>query len=299
MEYYLRLAIPGKFNKITITASEYRNLDEARNILISALSIEELYEILINDYLQFENQLFSISTNTMVYENSDYIDVFEARSKLNSCLVNLLSIVRLYLDSLPRRVRKCKPQMDDIEGYIKALKETEFEKDREYRFMEALRNFVQHYELPIHFTSHSMGWTSLDDEGLLEFSMDLASQRSFLGRDGEFKKKVLQELEEKTDLKHATRVYIEALSNIHLAIRKSISGSVQKARNLIQSTHQQHGDASYESLIAYKISSPTESHELPLLLKWDDIRIKLEQKNKKLTNLRKRYVTGAVKRKNK
>jgi len=38
---------------------------------------------------------------------------------------------------------------------------------------------------------------------------------------------------------------------------------------------------------------------IPLLLNWDDVRVSLQKRNRKLTNLRKRYVTGNIKTHNK
>jgi len=57
MKYLLRKAASGKAPEIEITAEDYAEFEKARNILSNALAIEEKYEIVIANYLDFEKQI--------------------------------------------------------------------------------------------------------------------------------------------------------------------------------------------------------------------------------------------------
>jgi hypothetical protein len=125
--------------------------------------------------------------------------------------------------------------------------------------------------------------------------MELASQLSYLQEDSKFKPKILAELDEKIDLKIATRSYVESISNVHESARNMISESVALARELIENALRRYAAVHSESLVglsACKWSDGKQVSTISLLLDWDDVRVRLQKQNTKLTNLKKRYVTG-------
>lgn len=87
MKYLLRKVVLDKVPEIEITAEEYAEFDKARNILSNAFAIEEKYEIVIANYLDFEKQILNTTTGYMVREHLDYSDFFEVRLGLNIRLV--------------------------------------------------------------------------------------------------------------------------------------------------------------------------------------------------------------------
>jgi hypothetical protein len=287
--------------EIEITPEEYAEFKKAHNVLSNALAIEEKYEIVITNYLDFEKQILNTTVDCMAREDLDYSDFFEVRQGLNIRLVNLLTAARLYADQLKQNVQECLPNVADAKESVKNFFSKEYDENKEYRFMEALRNHVQHRGLPVHWTQLDRRLTSLED-GFLEYSIELATQRSYLEENGEFKKQVLAELDEKTDLKAATRSYVESIGNVHESVRSMIARSVVLARELIEDAHHRYAavcSASLVDLSACKWSSDGQLSTTPLLLEWDNIRVKLQERNSKITNLRKRYVTGSIKIHNK
>lgn len=298
MKYLLRIGTLDGFPEIEITANEYVAFERARNILNNALEIEEKYEILITNYLDFEKQILDSSAGDMVRMNIDYSDFFEVRLGLNIRLVNLLTAARLYIDQLNQNVRECALNITNPEQQVKNFMAREYDTCKEYRFMEALRNYVQHRGIPVHFTKQGGRWTSKGDNGFIELNMELYSQRTYLKEDLKFKKEVLEELDEFIDLKAATRRYIESISNVHESVRGIIKESVSEARKLIEDAHERyspHHSGSMVGLIACKWSDQGQESAIPLLLDWDDIRLKLQKRNRKLTNLRKHYVSSSIK----
>jgi len=132
----------------------------------------------------------------------------------------------------------------------------------------------------------------------MEFNLDLFSQRSYLKGDKKFKKKVLNELEEVIDLKAAVRSYIESISTVHDLSRSIIRKSVSLARKLIENAHQSYAAIYKGSMVGFSVCEVVDNGkitETPLLLNWDDIRLELQRRNRKLTNLSKRFVTNIIK----
>jgi len=297
MKYLLRKNVLADVPEIEITAKEYADFERARNVLSNALAIEEKYEIVMSNYLDFEKQILSMATDYMVREQIEYSDFFEVRLGLNICLVNLLTSVRLYVDQLNLNVRECVPNVADAKEIVKKFFSDEFDRHKEYRFMEQLRDYVQHRGLPVHLTQYGARRTTLEGDFFLEYYMELASQRSYLQEDSKFKPKVLAELDEKIDLKVATRSYLESISNVHESARNMIIESVTLARQQIENAHHRYAAVHNESLVglsACKWSNGKQVSAISLLLDWDDVRVRLQKRNTKLTNLKKRYATSKI-----
>jgi len=298
MKYILRKAILEKVPEVEISKSEYIELHKARNILSNALEIEEKYEIVISNYLDFEQEIMNATIKYMIREHLDYSDFFEVRLGLNIKLVNLLTAVRLYVDQLNQNVTECLDNNQNVKKDVKNLFSKEYDENKFYRFMEALRNYVQHRGIPVHWTQQNRRWTSLGDDGLIEYSIELSSLRSYLEEDKKMKKSVLHEMDEKIDLKAATRSYIESISRIHDAARKMISASTERSRQLIEDAHRLYAKEYNDNLVglsACKLDGNKQIAFIPLLLDWDDVRVNLQKRNRKLVNLSKRYATGQIK----
>ena len=300
MKYLLRKAVLGNMPEIEISEEKYIAYKDAQKVLSSCFLIEEKYEILISSYLEFEKQMLDAATSSLVRSQIDYFDFFEVRLGINIRLVNLLTAAKLYTDQLNQDVQDCLPEQTDITKIVKGFFTKEYDKNFEYRFMEALRNYVQHRGIPLHWLSHGGKWTSLEDDGLLEYYVEIASQRSYLEEDGKFNKAVLKESGDKIDLKATTRCYLESISNVHDSARQLIENSVSAARKLLDEAHQQYAAIYSGSLVGLSAcvwSRGREIDSVPLLLDWDDIRVKLQKRNRKMINLRKRHVTGKIKEK--
>lgn len=304
MKYVLRKSDLNDVPEIEISKETYAAYKEYRSILVNCLAIEENYEILISNYLDLEKQILDATTVRMLRGYLGYSDFFAVQLALNIRLVNLLTSSRLYVDHLPQHVRECIPHNDNAKVLVKSILKKEYDENYEYRFMDALRNSVQHCGLPVHWTSSGAEWTDLGKDGLsedsmLEYSMEFAAKRSSLEEDGGFKKAVLNESPDKVDLKATTRCYIESLSKVHNSVRELIQESVQKSRLKIEDAHSQYSkiySGSLVGLCACKTDDQRLIETVLLMLDWDDVRVELQKRNRKLVNLKKWYVTGKVKK---
>ncbi|MGZ8252276.1 MAG: hypothetical protein ACXWT7_08015 [Methylophilaceae bacterium] len=295
MKYILRKAVLDPVPELEITPKAYADLKSARNVLTNAFAIEEKYEIVISNFLDLEKQLLVIAVTNSVRSTLNYAEFFDTQSVLNIRLVNLLTGTRLYLDQLQQHVESCAPKQPNIKDLVKTRCSKEYDDFFEYRFMEALRNHVQHRGIPIHFIDQKSQWTSFKDDGLMEFSVHIFAQRKYLEEDEKFKKAILNEISKNIDLIATSRKYIESISAINEFVRESIKESVLLARETIESAHNSYKQVYTESLVgicAMEINNGQEISSVPLLLDWDDVRIQLQKRNKQLINLTKRFVSS-------
>ncbi len=295
----MRLNALGDCPKLTIGSQRFSLLKASRDILAEALQLEEEYEMMISNYIDLEKESTNASISYMVRNYRGYIDSFDARLAVNRQLMNLLTSVRLYTDRLTDHCCACLPRETGIKDRLKLLRSTEYDRNFDYRFMEALRNYIQHSGTPVHQVVFGSRWTALDISGLLEFSSSFSADKKFISSDGSFKKQVLDEMPDKVDLISASRGYIEALSSIHNKVRQMTSKSVNEARSTIQTAIDDYREVYKKDplgLTAYVFDGKIKIEEIPIFLNWDDIRIQLQKRNNQLVNLKKRYVTGQSKK---
>ncbi len=293
-KHILRIGALGRVPELEIDHARFEQLKASRPVLSHALAIEEKYEIIISNFLELEREATNASISEMVRNNIEYKDFFDVRLALNIRLVNLLTAVRLYTDQLSSHICACIPSDQSAKTAVKKLLSTEYDGSFEYRFMEALRNHVQHSGIPVHRFSTGSKWTDLDD-GLLEFTLYFCAQKKELLLDGSFKKRVLNEMPDEVNLRSATRSYIEAISRVHKQAREKIEAVVDSARLCLDRATRDYMVV-YEKepigLYAYEYHGEEKIDEVLILTKWDDVRRELVKRNRELVNLRKRYVSS-------
>jgi hypothetical protein len=293
MKYFIGVSNSNQSN-LRISFKEYGSLKRAQSILVNARAIEEKYDIVILNYLTLENYLLCTTNELMIRYGHDYSEFFNIRHNLDVHIVNLLSSARLYRDQLTRNVKGCIPNNTKVNELIKSLLAKEYDSKRDYRFMEAFRNYVQHCGLPVHSTNENFRRKKYKIEDIFEYGLDFFAQITHLKNDNDFKKAVLVEIEDNTNLKASLRGYVESISIIHESVRDLIHQSVTEARILVERTHKKirpSGKSFNNALRAFADDGKGHLSSIPLLLAWDDCRIGLEKKNRTLKNLKRRFVS--------
>ena len=284
----------GKRVEIDIDDVKFCELYEAKETLSAAFSLEEKYELLLMNFLELEKEVLGNSAEYSLFDQREYSDFFDIRLKINRRVVNFLTSCRLYVDHAKKHIRACLPESVTLKDQINHLFNEEFDQHFEYRFCEKLRNHVQHQSLAVHTVTQGGMW--INDQRVE--TTRVYSLKSELQNSDSFSKKYLSEMPEKVELISVFKKYVEILSNIHNKSRNLIKEPVQLARSTIEESitnysTQNDGDVIGLSASHYKTDSNSEQDQLkrvPLLLEWDDVRIKLEKKNGPLLKFSHRKV---------
>lgn len=234
----------------------------------------------------------------MMYESYSFDDFYSLRMNLNKRLINLLTAVKLYQDLAKHQIPNKIADRKKIQQQIKGFYSNFYDSNIYYKFLEELRKYSQHAGLPIHLTTFKMGRTSLEEDFSLEYTINFASYFERLKKDKMFSSNKFPKMESKIDIKIAVRHYIESISIIHDSIRKLFVDATTNSRNKIKLAHakfEKEFDCRTDFLNVCKIEDNNITEKIAILLDWDDVRIKLQKKNKVLTNLSKRYITGMTK----
>ncbi len=293
--YYLQPAVLAPPPALRITKKEFDALSDARRKLVAGFPIEENFDLLIGNYLELEQTALSLAALDMVRCRTSYQDFFEVRADLNRRAVNLLTTARLYVDQIQQMISDCGHEKEPI----KAALSEQYDNSFEYRFMEALRNHVQHKGSAVHSLSLGGTWLPKGQYERQEYTVTPYTLRTQLAQDSKFKKSVLFECPEKVDFLHASRVYVESLGVVQKLVRQTVAPTLQAARASVETAirrYKKYTNSQSIGLTAYFSIKGKVEKQVPVFIEWENVRAKLEMRNGILINLRKRFVSSIATR---
>lgn len=232
-----------------IEQDEYLLLKQAKHYLLDLMSIEEHLNSVIENYVEFERELYNCCLQNTVYpqmlndklsDEDRYCFNVEQIYLMNRRVINLLTSGYLYIAYLERSNRPIykgeKKKLQHVKNLIKKQYDSEFSG---YRVMCALRNHCQHYDIP--FKGINQGWKRVvvEEKTLNKFTLELKIQIDELEKNSGFKQQVLNELKKIgkiVDLTPLIREYILSLGKIHLEIRKLVATDVNTFEEAIQNS---------------------------------------------------------------
>jgi len=296
------LSIVALFSRkfVVISEEEYLDIRRRREFLSEVLFIEEKFDLVVENYLEFETALLSYAARQMVRGVLNWPASRTERNQMNRRIINLLSSCRLYLDHTRHHLRIVGDSKNGISETIDAKISAQYDGSLGYRTMEALRNYVQHRGYPIHSVTYHARF--LDEWKKLMYAVTPYLKIADLEEDPKFKGSVLKELKqcgEQVDIKPMIREYVEGLGSIQNEVRAQMKPLVEESDKIIRDAIERFrktdpADESVLGLAAVRRDGRTYTDIVPLFEDPLNYRKELESKNFNLNNLAKRYVTSEI-----
>lgn len=229
MRYQITRLVVGRTPSIDITEERFRAIVDAKQRFIAVLGIEEKFDLLLENFVEFERELLRLSLDHLVYRNQDWHS-FRADDRLmGRRLANLLSSARLYIDQIKH----------DLSGLIgqaavasaRAQFSHAYDNSFSYRLMESLRNHFQHRGVPTVGVGYKSSWNRESEPPVLEFRVSVPLDIDVLRSDPKFKPEVLQEFlarGEKCSVVGDVREYVAKLAEVHEWLRKAMAEDVER-----------------------------------------------------------------------
>lgn len=240
MRYALTCWALGDQPTIDLTRNEFDEIVAARNRLLEALALEDMFNVALGNYEEFERELLSITLSDATYSRipehawDEYIDDLQ---RIARRLANVLSTARSYTDFLKQAVAaiagRSSPTFATVNTYLEESRGV-----FGYRVCEELRNYSQHRGSPVHGFSSNSEWRDRKDGGrylVRSFAPQASVER--LSDDPRLASKpVLAELKalaaqtrDNQDLRPFVREYISTLGRLHLKVRTLLAPAVSAA----------------------------------------------------------------------
>lgn len=241
-ERYVLCRMSGEFPHVELPASHYRSLAEAVSVLDHLRETEEKYTAVLENYFEFELCLLQETLRILIFsENLGEVPKHLASRRL----INVLTAVRLFLDSLPQHANEIFASDPEKREQVSKAPAIAYDSSLSYRLMEALRNYSQHQSLPVHnwkvqnkvIPSASHGYR---DPDFIDVSVTPALDLGKLATSRKFKKGILKELhDDNLELKPHVRMYIEKLGEIQETLRLAARGHEDSALKILTDARQQ------------------------------------------------------------
>lgn len=274
-DYALRREVLESTAQVGITEAEFGQLRAARSVLVDGLAFEQTYEVLLGNYKAFELAAAGVALAQTIESSFSYQAAGETLTEANRLLANLLTSARMYIDHVMRIFQQ--PDFaPSFSEQAKMLMAKRYDATFEYRFMEAIRNHIQHRGLPVHmitYTTHgSRGWADY---------CELKASKQEIQRQGGFKASILDEMPDFVELRNASRIYLSELSAIHIELREIASYVIGEAREQVRGAIERFAQTAEPclGLAACRVDGDV-VESIPLFLDWDDVRATLANKNR-------------------
>jgi hypothetical protein len=271
VHYNLRIWALGHGPGIELTADDYADLLRAIERTYLATGVEEKLDLLLENFLEYEQELLHIALQSSLFTAIDDHRVFREAQLVNRRVINLLTAARMYVDQVKHAVSTYFKSAAGLAPDVATLLSAEYDEHLEYRIAEALRNHAQHQDLPVHEMAWPSAWEDMNEPNhRLRFWVKPSIAVDELATAGEFKATVLAELratgKKSFPLTPILRRYVESLASVHAKVRESLSGQAALDHGTIEAAMARARSELRESLVGLVISAgndpekPTEHH---------------------------------------
>jgi len=251
----------------------------------------------VEAYKNIELAKHEAEIDHILYSHHDYKNFVDARVVLSSPIISYLSSSRFFIDS-SRKILKnilSDEKYNSFGSYVNEIYDT----SEEYRFIEAVRNYVQHNDLPIHQTTYHNFHddNNIESTGMVT-SLSLFTFKEELKNDDLFKKSVLKEIPDKVNIIYFIRCHMEGIWKQFDFIKETLLEVGDESRSVIQKAFDDFNEKTESRTKSlYAIANEDNGsviEKIPLFTKWYDTNRESMSNLGNLNNLHRRYATGRI-----
>ncbi|MDT4969546.1 MAG: hypothetical protein QOJ64_4283 [Acidobacteriota bacterium] len=300
MRFGITKAVLSCEDFIDISREQYESTRDAQQKLAKVLNIEEKFNFVVENYVEYEQELLKSSLDSMMFAVPEWSDRIAEVHKVNRRLINLLTTCRLYVESRRHDIASL---LGRDNGQIESLERQiadERDSNPAYRFIEALRNYAQHRSFPVHVLGHTMRTLETNSGTFVTHTIAPRIDVAELRTDRNFDQNMLRDLENPghyIEIKPVLCRYIEWLGRIHTSIRGLLDERVTEWDSVIRTIQNSYKPIS-DDLTGLAIVTVDDSESIgETIYVFDDYikrRRNLVQKNRIVMNLSKHVITSEV-----
>lgn len=234
MKYELRRLVYGSSCTHEIDQLTYKNISEAKSLLLEILFIEEKLGFVIDNFIDLELELVSSTLNHQILGELNYDWIQKNKTSFDRKILNLLASCGAYIDGAKHNLSNISGKGSDMLSGFNDVLSQHYDTCLGYRLMEELRNYAIHRGTVVDKLSYP---SILNKEPeTIKTGISIFVNVESLAEDAKFKKSVLDELNnqgEEIALKPLIRDYVSALSDAQDYIRKTLKNAVDSAEKVI------------------------------------------------------------------
>lgn len=311
MDYALTPLFRPRDEQMSLTFENYTQLARAKNALVVTIGIEQKFDLLLENYVEYEGELLNLGLRLVAFRDTQWHSFQQENLGVTRRLVNLLSAARLYVDQMSHDLSRLFEEAHEICAAVKEESSARYDASFGFRLMETLRNAIQHRSIAGIRLKHHFG-VDRSEAQTADDPIAAAGKRMLVTRaipilsvsdlhDMELKASVRAEIEklgrEELDLTLHVREYIDGLAAMHYEFRRRAQENRKQwestIRQALRSARDRWPDNASDALNLVKVDCSGEvvewTHLFPAFI---DYLIALETKNRGPLRLARTYVSG-------
>jgi hypothetical protein len=282
-----------------VSAAEFEQIVGARRGLLAVLAIEEKFNLLLENYAEFEADLLTRSLRRLVFAESGWSGLQDDIHAVNRRLANVLSSTRLYIDQILHELSALSGSVPSIVEFARSQLSSEYDLRLGYRAMEVIRNHLQHRNFPVRTLSVKMVFDRDEEPRRVRHHLTPCLSVADLREDSKIKQSVVTELAAAGDAVPITplvREYVEALGRIHHDIRAALADHVARWDKELLDVLER-GTATFTSPVLLAAICESDGNEEPdqseqLFAELTERRLYLASRSAHASHLANHYVSG-------
>ena len=257
--------------KIEIDEDRYNELKKSERLITVAAQIEEKIDLLLDNYLDFQKEVLSLSLSNNIRSSLNDAHVEHAIPNLNRKLVNILTAAKLYVDQTCCDLSSGYGKESEIFKQWNQYRQEQHKDSPSYQFMEVLRNYVQHRALPINIAGFRQATDKRKTPYHVGRTVIVSSYVHNLIEFKDFKKKsdLIEKLQTVDKFKPNAIVlgyhiseYVDCLCRVHDMFRTLTDESIRECEATMESARtlgiKKFGSGKHNGLIAVHSNRPFE-----------------------------------------
>jgi hypothetical protein len=277
----------------SVSEAERTRISKAMQLLLSAYEIEDQYSYVLSRFQEFERIQFDLSLRNAT-ENPGDIYSYHSKDRIetNKILSSFLSEAVIYLDHTVKKIAKAASDYSpgNEERNLDSILSEEYDSTDHYGFMYKARNYCAHRGHVIERISYTGKHI---DEKHTVYRVALISKSPETITE---KKDILEKNPNPVDISDYSRKFMSSINSIHLKIKNELSFDISSSRDLISSYVKIVSDGQNDGvgvcLMTLENNIRIKEEDIPLNLKWDDIRMEKTNSVSYLHNLSNVIITN-------
>lgn len=121
-KYFLSTSSHETSPKIEISEIDYDEIISARKTLSAALKIEETYDIVLGNFLDFEKEILLLTLDKVADHRFDYKKAYDVLSSINRKFTNFVLSAKNYTELIDSMTSKSANNKEDIKAIVKSMR---------------------------------------------------------------------------------------------------------------------------------------------------------------------------------
>jgi hypothetical protein len=217
-----------------IEKDRYESLCEHNQVIFFQLLFEEQYQICKYNFMEYWQSIFRISETFRLDCSFDRKNMMLPSLEINQRILNILNSIKSYEEHIRYKVSKLwgsdSEQLKKYEEIDRSLYDQFFS----YRFLKRLRNYAQHYDMPIKYISYPAMSVSFDPRQIAFTVTAMTPKKDLLEYDGwSTVKQDIKKQDEKIDINLIIEEAFRVFTSLHSQFRNFLSAILEKSHCVI------------------------------------------------------------------